>query len=126
MQAKTLKHPQKRSMQGNAFQIVKHTNKLSNQEMAINVSMAYQRKRKGRLEAISFRNCRKLMRRCPSPLLGKRLFHPVRVALTGSMSGPDIGAQLQLIAAASGQVEALTPIEERVAVLKQWLVSVEK
>ena len=45
MQAKTLKHPQKRSMQGNAFEIVKHTNKLSNQEMAINVSMAYKRKR---------------------------------------------------------------------------------
>lgn len=30
---------------------------------------------------------------------GKRLFHPIRLALTGSMSGPDIGEQLGLLAA---------------------------
>ncbi len=30
---------------------------------------------------------------------GKRLFHPIRVALTGSMSGPDIGEQLGLLEA---------------------------
>lgn len=28
---------------------------------------------------------------------GKRLFHPIRLALTGSMSGPDIGEQLTLL-----------------------------
>lgn len=28
---------------------------------------------------------------------GKRLFHPIRLALTGSMSGPDIGEQLDLL-----------------------------
>lgn len=31
-------------------------------------------------------------------LKGKGLFHPVRFALTGTMSGPDIGDQLQLLA----------------------------
>lgn len=30
---------------------------------------------------------------------GKRLFHPIRLALTGSMSGPDIGGQLALLQA---------------------------
>lgn len=30
---------------------------------------------------------------------GKRLFHPIRLALTGSMSGPDIGEQLLLLEA---------------------------
>jgi len=30
-------------------------------------------------------------------LKGKGLFHPVRLALTGEMSGPDVGAQLQLV-----------------------------
>lgn len=30
---------------------------------------------------------------------GKRLFHPIRLALTGSMSGPDIGDQLRLLEA---------------------------
>jgi glutamyl-tRNA synthetase len=35
---------------------------------------------------------------------GKRLFHPIRVALTGSMSGPEVGLQLQLLAASEGLV----------------------
>lgn len=30
---------------------------------------------------------------------GKRLFHPLRLALTGDMSGPDIGGQLGLLEA---------------------------
>lgn len=30
---------------------------------------------------------------------GKRLFHPIRLALTGNMSGPDIGEQLALLEA---------------------------
>lgn len=30
---------------------------------------------------------------------GKRLFHPLRLALTGNMSGPDIGGQLALLEA---------------------------
>ena len=39
-------------------------------------------------------------------LKGKGLFHPLRLALTGRMSGPDIGDQLKLLALADGNLAA--------------------
>jgi len=52
---------------------------------------------------------------------GKRLFHPVRLAVTGAMSGPDIGAQLKLVSLADGQVKSFVPLEQRIDVLRTWL-----
>jgi glutamyl-tRNA synthetase len=55
---------------------------------------------------------------------GKRLFMPLRVALTGSMQGPDVGEQLVLLAAENGDVadaSAYVPLDARVAALKEWL-----
>lgn len=43
---------------------------------------------------------------------GKTLFHPARVALTGRMSGPDIGDQLQLAKAAEGVISAGYPLAD--------------
>ena len=51
---------------------------------------------------------------------GKRLFQPVRLALTGAMSGPDIGAQLALLAAAEADGVACAPLAERMAALKEF------
>jgi glutamyl-tRNA synthetase len=55
---------------------------------------------------------------------GKRLFMPVRLALTGSMQGPDVGEQLALLAAEDGDVAeagAYVPLDARIAALKAWL-----
>eukprot|EP01041_Mallomonas_annulata_P004898 gene4898-9765_t len=41
---------------------------------------------------------------------GKKLFHPVRLALTGTMSGADLGEQLQLLSLASEILPSETPI----------------
>ena len=49
---------------------------------------------------------------------GKRLFHPVRVALTGRMSGPDVGDQLSVVALAPDGAEGLVGVAERVEVLR--------
>jgi glutamyl-tRNA synthetase len=43
---------------------------------------------------------------------GKTLFHPARVALTGRMSGPDIGDQLQLAKAAEGVISPSYPLAD--------------
>lgn len=53
---------------------------------------------------------------------GKRLFHPVRLAMTGQMSGPDIGAQLELLAATEGAVAGgvRVPLEDRMDTLRAW------
>lgn len=51
---------------------------------------------------------------------GKRLFHPLRLALTGEMSGPDVGHQIKLIEAAQGQVKHFVNMDERMKVLRQW------
>ena len=59
-------------------------------------------------------------------LKGKALFHPVRLALTGRMSGPEINDQLQLVALAQGVVSPTVPrvgIEERVAKLRSLSVA---
>ena len=54
---------------------------------------------------------------------GKRLFMPMRIALTGRMQGPDVGEVLSILALAEGQVTeegALMLLPERVAALKAW------
>lgn len=56
-------------------------------------------------------------------LKGKGLFHPVRLAITGRMSGPDVGEQVALVALAQncvapGSPYALMPLQQRMAVLK--------
>jgi glutamyl-tRNA synthetase len=53
-------------------------------------------------------------------LKGKGLFHPVRLALTGRVSGPDIGDQLKLLALAEGVLpeEKYTPLTARIQVLE--------
>jgi len=55
---------------------------------------------------------------------GKGLFMPMRVALTGRSSGPDLPAQLQVLALASEAVASDTPVvslDERMAALEQVL-----
>ena len=59
---------------------------------------------------------------------GKRLFHPVRLALTGMMSGADVGEQLQLLHVASKGIiptSSLTivKLDERMAKLELYLKS---
>jgi len=56
---------------------------------------------------------------------GKRLFHPLRLALTGSMSGPDVGAQVELLAASEGIVssELLVPLSSRMETLRTWVAA---
>eukprot|EP00752_Nemacystus_decipiens_P005945 g5369.t1 len=54
---------------------------------------------------------------------GKRLFHPMRLALTGSMSGPDIGEQLGLLEAASEEGVEHVSLAARVDTLKDWLAA---
>lgn len=53
-------------------------------------------------------------------LKGKGLFHPVRLALTGRMSGPDVGDQLQLIHTAAGVASASAPLADRIAFLRSF------
>ena len=57
---------------------------------------------------------------------GKRLFMPVRLALTGAVSGPDVGEQLELLALEKGDVAdaaALVPLDARMAQLQAYLDS---
>jgi len=55
---------------------------------------------------------------------GKRLFMPTRVALTGSMHGPEIGGVLELLHLEDGDVadsSKFVKLEDRIAILKEWL-----
>jgi len=56
---------------------------------------------------------------------GKRLFHPVRLAVTGSMSGPDVAAQMRLLghagAAGEGAVVDVMPITARMDTLRAFV-----
>lgn len=54
---------------------------------------------------------------------GKRLFHPLRLALTGSMSGPDVGAILELLHLAEKQNAApdMVPLTTRIEKLRTVL-----
>ena len=62
---------------------------------------------------------------------GKDLFHPVRLALTGEMSGQDVTKQLSLLTMASaqdsvidGEKVGLVPISKRMERLKQFCESI--
>ncbi|GLC33308.1 hypothetical protein PLESTB_000347800 [Pleodorina starrii] len=57
---------------------------------------------------------------------GKRLFMPMRIALTGRMAGPDVGEQLEVLSKLASPAEvaeqgAYVPLSDRVAQLKAWL-----
>lgn len=55
---------------------------------------------------------------------GKRLFMPTRVALTGSMHGPEIGGVLELLENENGDVSEssnFVALEDRISILKDWL-----
>lgn len=57
---------------------------------------------------------------------GKRLFMPVRVALTGRMSGPDVGDVLAMLALESGDVAdagAYVALPQRMEQLRAWLAA---
>lgn len=49
---------------------------------------------------------------------GKKLFMPLRLALTGALAGPDVGASIQLLALADRRSAWLAPMAERMAKLK--------
>lgn len=60
---------------------------------------------------------------------GKRVFHPVRVALTGRWAGPDVGAQLHILAKSQPfllREVAVVPIEKRFDALRRYLDSKTK
>ncbi|CAD7695641.1 unnamed protein product, partial [Ostreobium quekettii] len=55
---------------------------------------------------------------------GKRLFMPLRIALTGSMQGPDIGKLLAMLGSESGEVaerSTIVSLGERMGALRSWL-----
>ena len=53
---------------------------------------------------------------------GKRLFMPVRLALTGNLAGPDIGLQLKTLGlAADSQPKKLVTLEERLQALTSFV-----
>lgn len=54
---------------------------------------------------------------------GKRLFMPMRVALTGSQHGPEVGEVLRLLALEDGDVKdtsAYVSLEQRMQQLQEW------
>lgn len=57
---------------------------------------------------------------------GKRLFMPLRLALTGRTQGPEVGDQLAVLAAEGGAVAeagALVPLAARIEALRAWLAT---
>lgn len=59
---------------------------------------------------------------------GKHLFHPIRLALTGEMSGPDVGEQLQVIHLAleensniDKEKASIVSLDSRIAALKEFI-----
>eukprot|EP00899_Mesostigma_viride_P005504 jgi/Mesvir1/14955/Mv14626-RA.2 len=59
---------------------------------------------------------------------GKRLFMPMRIALTGSMHGPDVGELLSMLLAAEKEgcmtdKAAMVPLDKRMASLRAWASS---
>lgn len=59
-------------------------------------------------------------------LKGKNLFHPVRFALTGLMSGPDIGDQIQLLAYSEGVVNPdyrIVSLADRMKILETFNIA---
>jgi len=54
---------------------------------------------------------------------GKRLFHPIRLALTGRMSGPDVGQQVRLLSLAVKEGVPCVCLDDRIGKLREWLLS---
>jgi glutamyl-tRNA synthetase len=57
---------------------------------------------------------------------GKRLFMPLRIALTGSMQGPEVGDVLHLLSLEDADVAdrtAFVPLPARMDQLREWLAS---
>jgi len=55
---------------------------------------------------------------------GKGLFMPLRIAFTGTMAGPDVPAQLEVLSLAPGQVASeFVPLADRLATLEGALAS---
>ncbi len=52
---------------------------------------------------------------------GKQLFHPIRLALTGRMSGPDVGEQVKLLHLAGDGAVSVVGLPARIAELKEVL-----
>lgn len=54
---------------------------------------------------------------------GKRLFHPLRLALTGRMSGPDVGAILEVLylAECENAASSFVPLKSRIETLRKTL-----
>lgn len=60
----------------------------------------------------------------PMKRKGKRLFMPVRIALTGSQAGPDVGQALRLLTLEDGDLAsdvAIVRLDDRIAALQTWL-----
>jgi glutamyl-tRNA synthetase len=57
---------------------------------------------------------------------GKRLFMPLRIALTGSMQGPEVGEILHLLSLEDGDVadtSAYVPLPARMQMLRDFVAS---
>jgi glutamyl-tRNA synthetase len=55
---------------------------------------------------------------------GKRLFMPIRIALTGRMQGPDVGDVMRLLAMEDGDVQqphTLIGLDDRMKALRAWV-----
>ena len=55
-------------------------------------------------------------------LKGKRLFMPVRLALTGAMAGPEVAELMPTLALANGECTSpgFASLEQRMEVLREW------
>jgi hypothetical protein len=48
------------------------------------------------------------------------LFMPLRLALTGNLSGPDVGLQLKVVFEAGGAMANVVPLADRMEQLREW------
>ena len=56
---------------------------------------------------------------------GKRLFMPVRLALTGSMAGPDVSDLMTVLSLANNESTSagFVALDKRIELLREWLSS---
>jgi glutamyl-tRNA synthetase len=59
-------------------------------------------------------------------LKGKRIFMPIRIALTGNMGGPDVGELLSVLDKAPEglTMPSFVPLDERVRLLREELTRI--
>jgi glutamyl-tRNA synthetase len=60
-------------------------------------------------------------------LKGKRLFMPIRIALTGQMAGPDVGQLLTVLDKADEglTMPSFVPLDERMRLLREELAKIQ-